>query len=803
MTPKSLPTFEDLSLKDYRPLQEYPKDELLERFRIAYTYRLFDEMLQAAWQKQGRLRIILSSQGKEMLHLCHAAILRPGDFDVGYYRELSFMYFLHALGKGGLSLEECGAQALSDPFNDISGSGRHMPGHVGSKWRNPHGGLVDMGNQVNVFAGESPIAAQIGPAVGMADASLHWQRILGQLSTPFHTKGEIIHVKIGDSGCAKGQFLEGVMASLVAENRPLVFTVMNDGWGIGAHSDEQIPGGEVAPLVAGIMEAHQCRATNWAQMKATYGQVFNNVRDGKSGPVLIEAFTSQPAGHSTTSDPRRIKTPQELLLEKENDGLPAFEKQLIELGIATPAEIDAVKAAAKEAVEAAKNNSWNAYAEPIQAEARAAIAAIEALKDVMEDFGTVFQPIMELLRNTLTSTANELKRKNVDSALQEAARYSAGSNHQSALDLRSLARRYHVRLKNVMVSNLNDETPTSLLHLPAVPIQEGVEKVSGAAIMRDCFDYHLTNNPLVVLTGQDVENLGGYYLEVQGLAKKHGAERVSESGIRESTTAGRVMGMAARGLRPIVVGGYINYLPDQLDQFYNQIGCYRDLTDGRQIAPVTFVLNGDRLDGPFHASSLAGILTNLRGFCVVYARNQVQASGAITASLKGNDPVIIVSPMKLMRGGNHNVVLNNGEFTIPIGDSEVIREGRHVTIVTLGYCCTVAQEAAQVLSDKYGIEVEIVDAQTLLPVVDKNGAARKSCLKTRHVIFLSEDVPHGVSAYLASNILENCDEPIKRRHLDATANMTRTGIDGDHWSKPQVEDVIRAVLALRHDLVRL
>jgi pyruvate/2-oxoglutarate/acetoin dehydrogenase E1 component len=145
---------------------------------------------------------------------------------------------------------------------------------------------------------------------------------------------------------------------------------------------------------------------------------------------------------------------------------------------------------------------------------------------------------------------------------------------------------------------------------------------------------------------------------------------------------------------------------------------------------------------------------------------------------------------------------NLAEFTVPLGVPEVIREGSDVTVVTYGACCRVALDAAEKLS-KVGIEIEIIDVQSLLPF-DIHGKIVESLKKTNRVLFLDEDVPGGTTAYMMQEVIEKQggyyhldSEP---HTLSGTAHRPAYGSDGDYWSKPNAETVFDAVYEMMHEV---
>ena len=144
---------------------------------------------------------------------------------------------------------------------------------------------------------------------------------------------------------------------------------------------------------------------------------------------------------------------------------------------------------------------------------------------------------------------------------------------------------------------------------------------------------------------------------------------------------------------------------------------------------------------------------------------------------------------------------NIGDYTLPLGVPEILREGSDVTLVTYGACCGVAEEAA-VLLDTVGIQVEIIDVRTLLPF-DLHNTILESLKKTNRILFLDEDCPGGGTAYMMQEVLERqggfefLDSP--PRTLAAEAHRPAYGSDGDYFSKPNREQIVEIVYGLMRD----
>jgi len=191
------------------------------------------------------------------------------------------------------------------------------------------------------------------------------------------------------------------------------------------------------------------------------------------------------------------------------------------------------------------------------------------------------------------------------------------------------------------------------------------------------------------------------------------------------------------------------------------------------------------------------ILHSIRGMHVLVPRDMTQAAGFYNTLLKSDDPALIIECLNGYRL-KERLPDNIGEFTIPLGVPEVLKEGTDVTIVTYGSMCRVVMASASDL-EQAGISVEVIDVQTLLPF-DKNHVITESIKKTNRVIFTDEDVPGGATAFMMQQVIEvqgafqYLDSPPLT--LPAREHRPAYGSDGDYFSKPNQEDVYDKVYDL-------
>jgi pyruvate/2-oxoglutarate/acetoin dehydrogenase E1 component len=194
------------------------------------------------------------------------------------------------------------------------------------------------------------------------------------------------------------------------------------------------------------------------------------------------------------------------------------------------------------------------------------------------------------------------------------------------------------------------------------------------------------------------------------------------------------------------------------------------------------------------------IINAIRGIHVLVPRNMTKAAGFYNTLLETDEPALVIECLNGYRL-KEKMPTNLGEFKTPIGVVETIKEGTDITIVSYGSTLRIIEQAAKELLE-VGIDVEIIDAQSLLPF-DINHDCAKSIAKTNRLLVIDEDVPGGASAYLLQQII---DEQNGYQHLDsqpqtlaAKAHRPAYGTDGDYFSKPSAEDVFEKVYAIMHE----
>jgi pyruvate/2-oxoglutarate/acetoin dehydrogenase E1 component len=253
-----------------------------------------------------------------------------------------------------------------------------------------------------------------------------------------------------------------------------------------------------------------------------------------------------------------------------------------------------------------------------------------------------------------------------------------------------------------------------------------------------------------------------------------------------------------RGLKPIAEIQYLDYMLYGLQPLSDDAATMHWRTRGRQSCPMIVRTRGHRLEGIWHSGSPLGMLINsLRGFHICVPRNMVQAVGMYNTLLKGNDPGMVIESLNGYRL-KEKLPSNILDYTVALGEPEIIREGSDVTIVSYGSTLRIIDEAAAILQSQ-NVSVEIIDVQTLLPF-DLTQTILTSLKKTNRIIFVDEDVPGGAAAYMFNIVMEKQGGyrwlDTAPRTITGKAHRPSYGSDGDYFSKPNAEEIVENVLEM-------
>ena len=787
------------------------KNEVLNDYKIAVLSRECS-LLGRREVLTGKAKFGIFGDGKELPQIAMAKYFKNGDFRSGYYRDQTFMFAI-----GALTPQEFFASLYADANekNEPSSAGRQMNGHFATHLLHKDGSWKKLKEIKNVSADISPTAGQMPRLLGLAQASKIYRKVAEIGENNFSDNGnEIAFGTIGNASTSEGHFFEVFNAAGVMQV-PMIISVWDDEYGISVHAKYQTTKESISKILKGFQrtktengyEIFVVNGWDYTQLMDTYNKASKIARE-QHVPVLIHVKElTQPQGHSTSGSHERYKSKERLQWEKEHDCNAKFRDWILNFElqndnetlrfVANEDELIQLEKEAKKEAAAAKRAAWDNYLNPIKEKRTQFVAIIDKvsqesnnkafIKPLLEnlknekvfDKGFVFdtaRKVLHLVKEEEIPSKNILKKAIKDFAQEQDFKYGAHlySEHDNK------------------ATNIKEVLPK---------YNEDSKLVDARIILRDNFKALFAKHKNVLIFGEDSGKIGDVNQGLEGMQEIYGEFRVSDTGIREASIIGQGIGLAMRGLRPIAEIQYLDYVLYGLQTMSDDLATLRWRTFGRQKAPLIVRTRGHRLEGVWHSGSPMGVLLNaLKGLYILTPRNMTKAAGFYNTLLETDEPAIIIENLNGYRL-KEKLPINLTEFKTPIGVVETIKEGNDITVVSYGSTLRIVEQAVAELS-KIGIEVELIDAQTLQPFDIKHDVV-KSIQKTNRLLIVDEDVPGGASAYLLDKILnkQNAYKYLDSKPETLTAKKHRPayGSDGDHFSKPNMLDVYEKIYAIIHE----
>ncbi|PUA37362.1 MULTISPECIES: alpha-ketoacid dehydrogenase subunit beta [Paenibacillus] len=271
--------------------------------------------------------------------------------------------------------------------------------------------------------------------------------------------------------------------------------------------------------------------------------------------------------------------------------------------------------------------------------------------------------------------------------------------------------------------------------------------------IKDAMRVELQRDPNVVIFGEDVGKVGGVFRATEGLQAEFGEKRVFDTPLAESAIGGMAVGMAIQGFRPIMEIQFVGFIFEAFDQIAVQAARMRYRSGGRYNAPITIrtPFGGGVKAAELHTDPLEGLMVQTPGIKVVVPSNPYDAKGLLISAIRDNDPVFFMEHLNLYRSFRAEVP--EGEYTVPIGKANVVREGSDVTIITYGAMVHTSLKAAEEIEKTRGAKVEVIDLRTLMPLdID---TIVESIKKTNRAIVVQEaQKTAGIAAEVIAQINE-------------------------------------------------
>ena len=783
------------------------------RLEILADYRLACESREASLlgRKEvltGKAKFGIFGDGKEIAQIALAKQFKNGDFRSGYYRDQTLMMAI-----GQLTLIEYFAGLYGETQLDLEpqSAGRQMGGHYATRSLDSEGKWLDLMAQKNSSADISPTGGQMPRLLGLALASKIYRnnKTLSEdkaFSIFTDNGNEVAFGTIGDASTSEGPFWETINAAGVLQV-PMVVSVWDDGFGISVPREFQTSTGSISQALAGMqrtehyngLEIFECKGWDYPNLCATYEKAVNLSRSQHIPTFVHVKEVNQPQGHSTSGSHERYKSAERLKWETEFDCIAKFKEWILnfkagDLTLADETILSEIQVEAKNKVREAKNKAWANYTQSIQTDLKACLTLLENVHAETSQKESVLNEI------TLLKKSYEPVRKDILTSARNVLRIIRHDKNTAREALSHWVKASIVENDERYSSFLHSQSDLAATKISAVPPLFSEENImeDGRIILRENYNKLLENYPALVVFGEDAGKIGGVNQTLEGLQDKFGELRVFDTGIRECTIIGQGIGMAMRGLRPIAEIQYLDYLLYAIQIMSDDLATLQYRTKGGQKAPLIISTRGHRLEGIWHSGSPMGMIINsLRGIHVCVPRNMTKAAGFYNTLMAADEPALVIEPLNGYRS-KERMPNNLGLFREPLGIPEIVRQGKDLTLVSYGSTFNLCEIAAVNLA-QMGIEITLIDVQTLLPF-DVNHLIVNSLKETNSLLIVDEDVSSGATGFMLNKILV---EQNGYYHLDeepatlsAKDHRPAYGTDGDYFSKPSIDDIVEKIYGM-------
>ncbi len=620
--------------------------------------------------------------------------------------------------------------------DDPNSGGRQMPSHWGH-------------NKLNIVTQSSPTGTQYLQAVGCAEAGRYFATHAGAAvkaagdyrefkDVVFHGD-EVVYVSGGEGSTSEGEFWEA-MNTASTRKLPLLFLIEDNEYAISVPVEIQTAGGNISRLLANFPNFFFAEVDGTdpvASYDATCRAV-EHIRSGH-GPALVHGHVIRPYSHSLSDDERLYRPECERQQQAARDPITRMRAWLSQQGVSDDAGLRAIE----QEVEA-----------EVQDAADRALKATFPAKDSVTRF--VYSPDLNPASSTFDTT-------------------------------------------------------------PAFPHAEpgkSVAEKTMADLINACLHDEMARDPRIVVFGEDVADCsrpeyleqhlikgkGGVFKLTAGLQVKYGEDRVFNSPLAEANIVGRAIGMATRGLKPVVEIQFFDYIWPAMQQLRNELPLIRWRSNNSFSCPAVIrVAIGGYLTGGsiYHSQCGESIFTHIPGLRVVFPSNALDANGLLRTAIRCDDPVMFLEHKRLYRETYGRAPYPGPEYMVPFGKARVVQEGSDLSVITYGAVVPRSIQAAQRLEREHGIKVEIIDLRTLSPYDWERIAA--SVRKTSRALLAYEDTlswGYGaeIAARIADELFESLDAPVRRVAAKDTFVAYQPVLEDAIL--PQVGDLYRAMREL-------
>jgi 2-oxoisovalerate dehydrogenase E1 component len=568
--------------------------------------------------------------------------------------------------------------------------------------------------KLHIVTGSSATASQCLHAIGCAEAGRFFTRHpeaaakhegdYREFKNVTFHGDEVVYVSIGEGSTSQGEFWESLNTASNGK-LPVLYVVEDNEYAISTPVEVNTPGGNISRLIANFPNFHFAEIDG-TDPQACWAAMVEAVAYCRAGlgPALVHGHVVRPYSHSLSDDERQYRSEEEVQAELARDPLARMQMWLLREGVLDEEGINRLESKVDEEVQ------------------RAADKALEAV---------------------LPSTKRE-----------------AILLHQYSEDLKPTDARFDTQPE--ATADASERTMAELIN--------------------HCLKDEMRRDERVVVFGEDVADAtrdaalregkikgkGGVFKLTAGLQTEFGSDRCWNSPLAEANIVGRAIGMALRGMKPVVEIQFFDYIWPAMHQLRNELPLIRWRSNGEWSCPLVIrVPIGGYLTGGsiYHSQSGESLFTHTPGMRVVMPSNALDAAGLLRTAIRCDDPVLFLEHKRLYRETFGRGAYPGPEYAIPFGKAKVVRAGKDLTVVTYGALVPRALQAAEKLAREKGVDVELIDLRSLSPYDWE--AIAESVKKTSRAIVAHEDMlSWGYGAEIAARIGEELfdwlDAPVRR-----------------------------------------
>ncbi len=736
-------TFTDILLNQYQKpfaesAKEYGKADLMGIYSDMQTIREFETMLYSVrtTKMYNGVEYVYTGPahlytGQEAAAVGMAYTLGKDDIIFGSHRSHG-----EVLAKGCAAIKNLSDKELMDIMQSFMGGATLAPveklnktgnvkdlafdfllyGFMAELFGRETGFTRGLGNSMHVFFtpfGIYPNNAIVGGSAGISVGAGLYKRV--------NNKPGLVVCNVGDASLGCGPVWEALNFAAMDQftklwddghkgGLPVIFNFFNNHYGMGGQtSGETMAYDILARIGAGISpdQLHSERIDGYNPFAVI--DAFARKRkiiEERKGPVLLDTITYRFAGHSAT-DASTYRTKEEIETWQKVDSILAFKEGMVGAKKATKAELEAAETSIRE--------------------------RITKIMKLAIDEGT--SPRMDLMRNP--DSIRQYMLSNTQIPVMEDRKPDVNAPKE----------------QNSRVMKLKDKVRFAF-DANGKPVSKIKQYNTRDAIFEAIID-KFYQDPTLIAFGEDNRDWGGAFGVYGGLTESIPYHRFFNSPISEGTIVAASVGYALCGGRAIPELMYCDFLGRAGDEVFNQMAKWQAMSAGVLKVPMVLRVSVGSKYGAQHAQDWTSLTTHIPGLKVVYPATPYDAKGLMNAALNGSDPVVFFEAQKLYDTGEmfHEGGVPEGYYEVAIGEPDVKRAGKDVTLLTVGASLYNALAAADLLQEKFGLSAEVIDARSLVPFnYDK---VLESVKKTGRIVLISDACERGAYVNnLAANITQ-------------------------------------------------